>query len=109
MMNMIMSSSLLNVDTEKFAKSRRMKTTIEIKEMNCNDYSDCNTSDEYNNKLYNFMNQKWYSEEEVQREKLKVLRDLRDDLQSDIKKLHKKYTEELDLLKYAEISKQEVD
>ena len=54
-------------------------------------------------------NSKWYSEEEVQREKLKVLRDLRDDLQRDIKNLHKKYTEELDLLKYAEISKQQVD
>lgn len=42
-----------------------MKTTIEIKELNCNDYSDCNTPDEYNNKLYNFMNKKWYSEEEL--------------------------------------------
>lgn len=42
-----------------------VKTTMEIKELNCNDYSDCNTPDEYNNKLCDFMNKKWYSEEEV--------------------------------------------
>jgi hypothetical protein len=44
-----------------------MKTTIEIKELNCNDYSGCKTPDEYRDRLYNFMNKKWYSEEELKK------------------------------------------
>ena len=59
-----------------------------------------------NNALFEInKNKKWYSEEEVKHERLEALRDLRDDLQRDIKNLYEKYTKNLHLLVYAGIAK----